>query len=178
MQTVPPLGVCLCPQWGWGPRKGSRSTPDGHHPHEEESLAARAIWVSAHAERALCLWHQAWLPGTSLPPEVLAQVTLWDSAGVPTPCCGQRPTRPSAWEMMCSGQGLVLLPQGLLVRSHLWLLCSPCPRSEGRLEGGACRGAGEAEFLGLYSLQGACHNQTQPNKTTLHSGERWARAAQ
>lgn len=47
---MPPPGVCLCLQWGWESRKGSRSTQDGHHPpHEEQSLAEGATWVSAHA---------------------------------------------------------------------------------------------------------------------------------
>lgn len=82
------------PTVGWEPRKGSRSTQDGHHPpYEEQSLAARATWVSAHAGRnVLCPWYQTWPSGTSLSPEVLAQNSQWDSASVPTPCCGQGPS--------------------------------------------------------------------------------------
>jgi len=41
---------------------------------------------SAHAgTNALCPWHQTGPPGTALPPGVLTQATLWDSARVPIP---------------------------------------------------------------------------------------------
>lgn len=42
----------LCPWREWEPRKGSSSAQGGYHPpDEEQSLAARSTWVSAHATR-------------------------------------------------------------------------------------------------------------------------------
>lgn len=102
MWIVSPPGVCLCPRWGWEPGRGSWSSQDGHPHPEEQSLAARAAWVSAPAVmNALCPWHQAWPPGIPLLPEVLTQAALWDSVRVPVPRCGRAPHAPlpgAGWE--------------------------------------------------------------------------------
>lgn len=67
------------PMVGVGTQKGKQEYPGCHHPpHEEQNLATRSTWVSAHTVRTvLCLWYQAWPPGTPLPLEVLEQDSLW-----------------------------------------------------------------------------------------------------
>lgn len=68
--VMPPPEVCLCPQQGWEPRKGSRSAQGGHHsPHEEQSPHSHATWVSASPEE--CPLHLAigWSSGGPRSPE-------------------------------------------------------------------------------------------------------------
>lgn len=76
---------------GVGTQKGKQEYLEWPPPtHEEQSLAARATWVSAHAmSNVLCPSYQAWPTGTPLSPEVLAQDSLWDSARVANLCGGQ-----------------------------------------------------------------------------------------
>lgn len=104
---LPP--VSLCPWREWEPRKGSRSTQGGYHPpYEEQSLAARSTWVSAHAMRnVLRPWYQACPPGTPLPPEVLIQPPA--PHGIQPECpiyaVGQDPTPRRPLWLLCLGTG-------------------------------------------------------------------------
>lgn len=143
MWIVPPPGVCLCPWLGWEPRKGSRSTQCGHHPpYEEQRLAARVTWVSAHT-MSIC------------PLPLVQGLTPRDSSA-----SRGTHTKPS---VLFSQSAHTMLWTGL--HSQQPPLAAMFPGGAGRE---TCLGAGEAgsQLPHLYSLRGSCQkqNKTKQNK--------------